>query len=300
MDGVRIWGVPVRIHPALPFALAAALVLGADARLGIALVSLMAHELSHVAMALALKVRVSEIELMPMGGAARVEGVWRLRGAQVALIALAGPLANLVICLGSAALGYAGLLSGYAVYLWLGANATMMVFNLLPALPLDGGRLLCALLAGPLGQQRALRAGVWLGRFTAVALIALCLAGYMALGAVNLTLLMSGAFLWISSGRELALNTGAVLISLIDRQSELANEGVLPLRWMAAAWDAPVSEVLSSLTPRQVHRIAVYDAHMNFSGTVEEEALIRASSAGAQQKMSELLAIDARAGEPKR
>ena len=69
----------------------AALVLGADARLGIALVSLMAHELSHVAMALALKVRVSEIELMPMGGAARVEGVWRLRGAQVALIALAGP-----------------------------------------------------------------------------------------------------------------------------------------------------------------------------------------------------------------
>ncbi len=111
--------------------------------------SVLAHELSHAVVARRFHLRVSSITLFIFGGAANLEEEPK-RPRDEALIAAAGPISSLVIggllLLADSALGEAGgpldaLLS------WLGyINISLGLFNLIPGFPMDGGRLLRALL----------------------------------------------------------------------------------------------------------------------------------------------------------
>ena len=106
-------------------------------------------------MAIALGVEIDEIELLPFGGVARARGMDRVVGWREVLIALVGPLFNFLCawcCLMAAKLWpqFAPALLT-PVYL----NLTMGCFNLLPAFPLDGGRILRSLLSSFLGRERA-------------------------------------------------------------------------------------------------------------------------------------------------
>jgi Zn-dependent protease/predicted transcriptional regulator len=110
--------------------------------------SLTAHELGHAIQARRDGMEIDGITLWVFGGVARFRGEFPSAGAELR-IALAGPVVSLV--LGVVFLGAALLVdlpSGVdGVVFWLGQiNLTLLVFNLLPALPLDGGRVLRALL----------------------------------------------------------------------------------------------------------------------------------------------------------
>ena len=110
--------------------------------------SLTAHELGHAIQARREGMEIDGITLWVFGGVARFRGEFPSAGAELR-IALAGPAVSLV--LGVVLLGAALLIELPAavdgVIFWLGQiNLTLLIFNLLPALPLDGGRVLRALL----------------------------------------------------------------------------------------------------------------------------------------------------------
>ena len=109
--------------------------------------SVLAHELSHALLARRFGLRVREITLFIFGGAASLEGDPQ-RPRDEALIAAAGPLTSLAI--GAVLLGI-GVLVGQeqlgAIVVWLGLiNVTLGIFNLIPGFPMDGGRILRAIL----------------------------------------------------------------------------------------------------------------------------------------------------------
>jgi Zn-dependent protease len=128
------------------------------------------HELGHALMARTFRIRTLDITLIPIGGLARLESMGR--GAfQEVCIALAGPAVNLVLVFLLAPLvlalflfaglapsfpslpdeaGFLGTLFTYLAWVCF-ANLFLMLFNLLPAFPMDGGRVLRALLSIPLG-----------------------------------------------------------------------------------------------------------------------------------------------------
>jgi len=135
------------------------------------------HELGHALTARRFGIQTHRIVLTPIGGMAQfdqpIRGPW-----PEFCIALAGPLVNLALAAGFAAVLFAGSLivpglteatSGVFVFLLLLMNLVMAVFNLLPAFPMDGGRVLRALLAGVVGPLRATRAAVLVGTFVALA-----------------------------------------------------------------------------------------------------------------------------------
>jgi Zn-dependent protease/predicted transcriptional regulator len=121
------------------------------------------HELGHATMARRYGVKTSEIVLYPIGGVARLERI--PSGKAELLIAIAGPLVNLVL----AAMIWSGLqlvptsgpatpedlFAGPLAWRLLYANVVLFVFNLIPAFPMDGGRILRASLSMALGQERA-------------------------------------------------------------------------------------------------------------------------------------------------
>lgn len=125
------------IVPAAAYALALATVLGLFA-------SVLAHELGHALVARRDGVEIERIDLWPLGGIARMRELPRTAGAELRM-ALAGPAVSVALCavLAGAALAVpaqgARALHEALAYLGL-LNGILAVFNLVPALPLDGGR----------------------------------------------------------------------------------------------------------------------------------------------------------------
>jgi len=170
------------------------------------------HELGHSLVARAFGVPVKDITLTPLGGIAQLGGRPKTAGQEL-LIALAGPAVNVVLALalglgGVALFGQQALLDALTVQrtvlptaatLWalvLSANATLALFNLLPALPMDGGRVLRAMLTWVVGLERATRWAAVVARVLAVGLVA---AG-LALGTPTLALI--GGFVFLMAGAE--------------------------------------------------------------------------------------------------
>ena len=134
--------------------------------------AVLVHELAHSLYALRKGGEVSDITLMMIGGVSRItrmpEGP-----RQEAVMAFAGPATSLVLgglfLALSVPLAHARSYNLYFAVFYLGSlNVFLGLFNLLPAFPMDGGRILRALLAGRLGRVRATRVAGAIGKLFAV------------------------------------------------------------------------------------------------------------------------------------
>ena len=198
----RIFDVEIKIHPSFGLVLPwvffnwgwggdRAAGLGA-VLYGLLLVALvfgcvLLHELGHSLMAMQYGVRVHDITLSVIGGVARTEVVPTRPRAEV-LIALAGPAVNVAIFVGMLPLvlllgliagldwpgGYVGRVFEVSplslVFALCYANVMIVLFNMLPAFPLDGGRIVRAGLSAVIGRERGTRAAALLGQVLAVGL----------------------------------------------------------------------------------------------------------------------------------
>lgn len=137
-------------------------------------VSLLAHELGHAATARREGMTIEGITLWLFGGVARFKGMFPSAGAELR-IALAGPAVSLVIGVACTVAAWGLTLPSAVdgVLAWLGyVNLVLLVFNLLPALPLDGGRVLRAFLWQRQGDlARATEAAAGVGRAFALLFI---------------------------------------------------------------------------------------------------------------------------------
>jgi Zn-dependent protease len=167
------------------------------------------HELGHALMARYFGIGTRDITLYPIGGVARLESMSE-RPHEEILIALAGPAVNVAIAailitlliLSGGLFGWAALtksMSGGFLLSLLTANLMLVGFNLLPAFPMDGGRVLRALLAGPLGRVRATEIAAAAGVVMAVLFAA---AGMFLLK--NPMLVVVAVFVFFAGQQELA------------------------------------------------------------------------------------------------
>lgn len=192
----RIGTLELYMHPLLPLALLVMSQLGGGQECLLAFFCVLLHELGHLLAAHVLKLRALSLEVMPFGGVLRIGGLYRLPARQLAIVALAGPVTSLVL----AALCFR-IPSRMGQKMAL-IHLSLALFNLLPGLPLDGGRLLTALLKPLIGVRRAVNLAVYLGYGAGLLLLTGAALVWMQYGRLPFPLLLMGVFMLACAGRE--------------------------------------------------------------------------------------------------
>lgn len=162
------------------------------------------HEYGHALAARRYGIQTQDITLLPIGGVARLERMPE-KPSQELVVAAAGPFVNVVI---AAVLGVGMLLAGTTMP-WMGlgwgnesfieqlftVNVVLVLFNLIPAFPMDGGRILRALLATKLDYARATQYAAWLGQAIAVLF---AIGGFF----INPILVLTALFIFVGAQGE--------------------------------------------------------------------------------------------------
>ena len=227
------------------------------------------HELAHTIVAFAYGMPFSSIELLPFGGVATSEGFQNPDPFAEAMIALAGPLTNGFLCLLALAVAPYGVIPAPWNEYFLRANLVIGLFNLVPALPLDGGRVLRSYLALKMGYRRAAERAASLGKILAVCM---GLAGGVGVysGYTNISLPILAFFIYISAGREQRMAGYVFVRYLARKRQELEESGVLPTEQLVAYGDVPVKDIVRHFVPKRYHIILVIDEAGNLAGFTTE------------------------------
>jgi Zn-dependent protease/CBS domain-containing protein len=234
------------------------------------------HEYGHALTARRYGVQTRDITLLPIGGVARLERIPR-EPVQELLVALAGPAVNVAIALllfgAQALLGYeyrgfeGGLLGTGANPLGdlMHINLVLAVFNLLPAFPMDGGRVLRALLAMKVSRVNATKVAAILGQIMAVGFAILGLMG-------NPFLLFIALFIYMGAAQEYQTTRWESAVEgLVARDAMLTQ-----FRTLVA--NDPLSRAVSLLLHGSQHDFPVLDDNFRVVGLLLRQDLISALS----------------------
>jgi Zn-dependent protease/CBS domain-containing protein len=229
------------------------------------------HELGHVFAARRYGIQTPDITLLPIGGVARLERIPEEPGQEL-VVALAGPAVNLVIAaLLWLALGGIVPPEGLEVQRpgvdmlarLASVNIFLALFNLIPAFPMDGGRVLRALLSYRMGNVRATQVAAGIGQALAFGLGLLGLFG-------NPILIFIALFVWLGAGAE------AHQAQLRQVSRGLLAGDAMVTRFEALSPAATVADAAECLIRTTQHEFPVVDGAGKLRGVLTRDAMVQA------------------------
>jgi Zn-dependent protease len=224
------------------------------------------HEFGHALTAKAFGINTPDITLLPIGGVARLERMPEEPGQELA-IAAAGPMVNVIIALGAFAGGarfhYPPTLQHGFISGLLTINVVLFLFNLLPAFPMDGGRVLRALLATRMPYARATQVAATVGQGFAFAF------GFVGL-LWNPFLIFIALFVYIGASQEAAL----AQMRDVSRRFPVSSAMVREFRTLAES--ATLEEAVDALLATSQHDFPVMDGNGSVAGLLTRHDLIAA------------------------
>lgn len=188
-----VYGIPIRLHISLLIAIGIIAVLpGSNLLIAVILAvgvfgSVALHELGHSLVAKAKGSYIHEIVLYPFGGAAKISNIPK-RPMDEVLVAIAGPVVSLSLGIIFSAIPMLKLLGRL--------NFILFLFNMLPAFPMDGGRVLRAILARKKGRVEATRIASTVGKYFCIAFV------IYGLYIMNLLLAFIGVYIYLAGQAE--------------------------------------------------------------------------------------------------
>lgn len=231
------------------------------------------HEFGHALAARRFGIRTRDITLLPIGGVARLERMPE-NPRQELTVALAGPAVNLAIAavlfaVLTATRGWAFaydpelLRDDFAMRL-MSVNVFLALFNLLPAFPMDGGRVLRAALATRMGRRRATQIGANVGQVLAIVFGAF---GLFVIG--NPFLVFIAIFVYVGAQAE------ARMVELTEIIRPFAVRDAMQTRFRTLSAADSLSAAVSELLAGAQHDFPVVDGD-SISGVLRRQDLVKA------------------------
>jgi len=229
-----------------------------------------AHEFGHIAMARRFGFASPDVTLLPIGGVARFRTMPERPGEELA-VALAGPAVNVAIA--GVLIGLLGVEPGSATLENLepgdilpalaAINLFLALFNLVPAFPMDGGRVLRALLAMRLDRERATRLAARIGQALAVGF------GLLGLFGGNPILVLIALFVYFAASAE----AQDVQLHHLARRMRVADAMAGELRPLSAR--DTLADAARLMLSTEQREFSVVDEAEGLLGVLTREALVR-------------------------
>lgn len=273
---IRILGIELSLHPLFVIIMFFSVLTGQFLELLTLFTIVFIHEMGHVFAAFLTGVTVKSVQLLPFGGVAVMEDHGRLTASREIGIAFAGPLQNgimIVIALGLKQVDFGN--HEFLAY-FIHANAIIALFNLLPILPLDGGKILQAAISLLAPYYFTL---LWSGRVSIAASILVILYSILPLGTgggLRLNLVMIGAFLLYSNLTDHRNLPYRFVAFLMNREAiyEYNLRTGRVARPIVALSAKPLDAILRLFKRNQYHFIYVLNGEGNVVAVVPEQRLI--------------------------
>ncbi len=276
------WGIPVKVHWSfgLIILFITYTVLSSDLELWQSIaygfmvlavfLCVILHEYGHALTGKKLGIRTQDIIISPIGGVARMEKL-PTKPFDEFIITIAGPLVNLVLggVLGLLFFIFTGKFSmNLDTYdfdqpleylrLLVPINLTLFLFNLVPAFPMDGGRILRSILATRMHRVKATKIASYIGRF-----LAIC---FVAYGIFNQALILSliGLFIFMMAGQEYNQ------IKLMDVINSVTVGDIMRTSFSKLHLSDDYQTIIDKYHRNGEHNFLVFDTMGNLSGTIPE------------------------------
>ena len=276
MELLKIYGVSIRVHPTFLLVLVVYGVLGLAAQALLVFTLVLGHELAHLLTAKAYGFKVVGLELFPFGGAAYCDDLFEGRKVEESIMALAGPTFNVVLLFIAQALRWNGVWTGELANEFVRLNFWLAAFNLIPVLPLDGGRVARALFAEAFGFVRTTkflaRSGQWLG--VLFALYGIVLGGSGKFSEGPLTFITLGGFFWFVGSKEISSAHITFLRHLTRKKEELVRKGLMRSKWLTVHKDTPLVRIVEKFTPDQYGMVSLANEKMGLAKILTETEVL--------------------------
>ena len=280
------WGYTVlRLHPLLLFVWALSAVTDGGSFLLPMAAALTWHETGHYLFCRLCRLTVSSVEFTPFGGMMAIEGLDAAPPLHRFLAALGGPLFSLLGLLLLPPLADA--LPFSFTQPLARHHLLLLIINLLPVPPLDGGRMLRALLPG----RTAEKALTWLTRGTAL-LLCLLSAVFAFRGQLNFAPAFAGLYLLYAGHAERSRVPTHYVSALIGRRQQLMDGKALPVRALAVGPEMKLRHAAALMAGRQYHEVWVLSPDgMEVTGKLDEKAFCDALLTQGDAAVSEALSL---------
>ncbi|HEY2135116.1 MAG TPA: site-2 protease family protein [Xanthobacteraceae bacterium] len=249
----------------------------------------LAHEFGHIFVARRFGVPTPDVTLLPIGGVARLARIPEAPSEEF-LIAIAGPLVNVVIALGLVALGGANLDPQHLAAMespqvslvdrLAAVNLFLAAFNMIPAFPMDGGRVLRALLAIRLGHVRATEIAATIGQLVAFGL------GFVGLFG-NPILIFIAIFVYLAASSE------AQLAAIRAMSRDVPVSAAMMTEFATLTPDEHIDAAIETLFRTSQSEFPVVDGDHHLVGLLDRDHMIRAlKTLGPDARVGTVMATD--------
>ena len=266
----------VYVHPAVVLYALYAWLTGHLTFMLLALFSIALHEAAHALAATYFGQSPSCIEITPLGAVMRLEDESKLAPVKRAAMLLAGPAMTLLLCqlgLWAAQRSWIPLTLARTLFL---CNLSILLLNLLPVLPLDGGRLLSLLLELFLRRNFASRVMLGVSTIVSVGLIILNILTSWRYGGWNLSLAFAGCCILYSAAMSATTQAMAELRYFMDRKIALERRGCMETMWYTSVHTNTLRTLIRQLPPRRMAMfICLEEGSCKYLGCLTESELIQ-------------------------
>ncbi len=234
------------------------------------------HELGHVVAARYYGWEVIEVQLLPFGGVAVIEEQGTVTAWEEIVVALAGPLQNALMIIAALLMKSTALWNDGWVDYFVQANMWIALFNLIPVLPLDGGKVLQAIVSFRTSYYNTLKITIWTSLVMSGSLLTVSVYNY-PVGGLNLNLLVIAIFLlatnWYSY-RNLNYKFVRFLINRSSRADKILSQGGLA-QPIVVLGDLSIADITKMFRREKYHLIYVLNENGIIQAVIPEHRLIR-------------------------
>lgn len=247
------------------------------------------HEAAHVVMARCCGYKISEIELLPFGGVARIERFWECDKNKIFLVAVSGPLFSLFLaCL---CLGAASLVEMDFLRLIGQVNMVLGCFNLLPAFPLDGGHIFRVAFMIFFSYQQSTRYLAVLSGMVSAALLGKLLYDFIFYQFANVSLVVMILFILIATRREVKGSGFHAVKIMAYKKVDLFNQGYMETMHYTVEKSIKMKVLTKLFVAGKYTVIIVVDEEYRICGTFTEIEVWEAIAArGIDASFADILA----------